>query len=92
MLGLSFQIRLLFPDLVGRGLRGGESRLRILDRQGKLVVEGWAIKGSWSIKLDRCPGCSAEQPELEGNLADFGRASDVVKAVRAGLTLHLDLP
>jgi hypothetical protein len=69
----------------------GVEFLRILDRQGKRVVEGWAIKGSWSIALDRCPECDAEQPELEGALSDFGRASDVVKAMRAGVSLHLDL-
>jgi hypothetical protein len=69
----------------------GVSFLRVLNHQGERVVEGWAISGSWSMKLDRCPECDAEQPELEGNLSEFGRASDVVKAVQAGLTFHLDL-
>lgn len=70
----------------------GVTFLRILDLRGKRVVEGWAVNGSWSMKLDRCPECDAEQPELEGDLSDFGRASDVVRAVRSGLNLHLDLP
>ena len=69
----------------------GVSFLRVLDGQGDKVVEGWAIKGSWSMSLDRCPECGARQPELEGDLSEFGRASDVVRAARTGQTVHLDL-
>lgn len=58
----------------------------------KLVVEGWALEGSFTVSFADCAQCGEEHPELSGELFQFGRASDVVRAVRAGLVFHWDLP
>jgi hypothetical protein len=67
--------------------------LRVLEPEGmQKVVEGWALQGECTVEYEQCPQCGAEQPVLTEDLARFGHATDVVKAVRLGLNVHLDLP
>lgn len=67
--------------------------LRVLEPETeKLVVEGWALRGTCAMRYETCPQCGLEPPEVREDLAAFGRATDVVKGVREGITLHLDLP
>jgi hypothetical protein len=67
--------------------------LRVLEPEGRdKVVEGWSLRGNCAIEYEPCPQCGAEQPVLTEDLSRFGHATDVVKAIRGGLSMHLDLP
>lgn len=67
--------------------------VRVLEPvSGALVAEGWALDGDYSIDYEDCPECGISQPHIAGGVVEFGRASDVVKAVRLGLSYHWDLP
>jgi len=66
--------------------------LRVVEAESlRPVVEGWALAGSYTMVFEECPSCDSAQPDLCEDLARFGRASDVVRQVRSGLTLHLDI-
>jgi len=67
--------------------------LRVTEQDtGKLVVEGWALEGDYRLSYAPCPRCGAEQPPMSEDLARFGQASEVVRQIRSGLTVHWDLP
>ncbi len=71
----------------------GLTFLRIVEPDTrKTVVEGWALRGSYTMRFEQCPNCDAEQPDLTEDLSRFGRAVDVVRAMRDGMVLHWDLP
>ncbi len=59
---------------------------------GKTVLEGWAVRGEYRVKYDQCYDCDAEVPDRVRPIAELGPASDVVRNMRAGVTLHYDLP
>ena len=67
--------------------------LRVVEPDtGKLVVEGWALSGDFRMTYAPCPRCGKEQPSMNEDLARFGRASEVARQVKAGMTFHCDLP
>ncbi len=71
----------------------GLTFLRVIEPETrKMVVEGWALHGTYTMTFEQCPSCGAEQPDLTEDLAGFGHASDVVRFMRDGLTYHWDLP
>lgn len=59
---------------------------------GKLVIEGWALTGRFTMHYPNCPRCSAEQPPMSEEVSLLGRASDVVRQVKEGMTFYCDLP
>jgi hypothetical protein len=56
------------------------------------VVEGWALEGRYEVEYENCPECGAVQPVLAGDVSEFGKTPDVIKAARLGMTYHWDLP
>lgn len=67
--------------------------LRVVEPgQEKMVFEGWALDGEFRMTFPPCPKCGAEQPGLTEEVCRFGRASDVARLAREGLSLHWDLP
>jgi hypothetical protein len=67
--------------------------IRVLEPESReLVAEGWALQGDYQIRCVDCPQCGAAQSVRSGGVTEFGRAPDVVRAIRLGLTYHWDLP
>jgi len=67
--------------------------LRILNWEtDKMLIEGWALDGDYRVVFGPCPKCTTEQPDLTESVGRLGRASDVAKLAREGLSLHWDLP
>ncbi|MBN2466474.1 hypothetical protein JXD38_12715, partial [candidate division WOR-3 bacterium] len=58
----------------------------------KTLLEGWALRGSFAIVFHPCPECDTSRPGVTDDVTTFGRASDVVAAVKAGITIQEDLP
>jgi len=59
---------------------------------GKTVVEGWALRGNFAVTFHPCPECDTSRLGVTDEVTTFGRASEVVAAVKAGLTMEEDLP
>jgi hypothetical protein len=59
---------------------------------GTTVLEGWAVRGEYRVAYEQCNECDTEVPDRVGQLAELGSAAGVVRDVRAGVTLHYDLP
>ncbi len=67
--------------------------LRILDWEtDKMLVEGWALEGDFRMQFSACPKCGTGQPDISEPVSRLGKASDVVRLVREGLSMHWDLP
>jgi predicted RNA-binding Zn-ribbon protein involved in translation (DUF1610 family) len=67
--------------------------LRVLEPQSReLAAEGWALSGPYQVSYPDCPRCGAAQARKSGDVAEFGRAPEIVKALRLGLVYHWDLP
>ena len=67
--------------------------LRVQEPDGKnTVVEGWALRGNFAVTFHPCPECDTSRLGVTDDVTTFGRASDVVAAVKAGLTIEEDLP
>jgi hypothetical protein len=67
--------------------------LRIVEPgTARTVVEGWAVQGQYRQTFPECPKCGKEQPEMAGDLATLGLATDIVRSIREGLNVHADLP
>lgn len=66
--------------------------LRILNWEtDKTLIEGWALCGEYRMRFASCPKCGAEQPVLAEEVCRFGRASEVARLAREGLSVHWDL-
>jgi hypothetical protein len=67
--------------------------LSVQDEKGeKTVLEGWALRGSFAVTFQPCPECDSSRLGASGDVTAFGRASDVVAAVKAGISIEEDLP
>lgn len=67
--------------------------LKVEGPEGKrTVVEGWALRGNFAVTFQPCPECDASRLGVSDDITTFGRASDMVKAVKSGVTIEEDLP
>lgn len=67
--------------------------LTVQEEKGeKAILEGWALRGSFAVTFHPCPECDTCRLGVSGDVTTFGRASDVVAAVKAGITIEEDLP
>jgi len=67
--------------------------LTVQDEKGeKAIVEGWALRGDFAVTFYPCPECDTSRLGVSGDVTTFGRASDIVAAVKAGITIEEDLP
>ena len=58
----------------------------------KAILEGWALRGNFAVTFYPCPECDTSRLGVSGDVTTFGRASDIVAAVKAGITIEEDLP
>lgn len=67
--------------------------LQVQESKGeKTILEGWALRGGFAVTFHSCLECDASRPGVSDDVTVFGRASDVVSAVKAGVTIQEDLP
>jgi hypothetical protein len=67
--------------------------LTVQEEKGeKAILEGWALRGNFGVAFHPCPECDTSRPGVSGDVTTFGRASDIVAAVKAGITIEEDLP
>jgi len=67
--------------------------LKVQEEKGeKAILEGWALRGNFAVTFYPCPECDTSRLGVSGDVTTFGRASDVVAAVKAGITIEEDLP
>jgi hypothetical protein len=67
--------------------------LRVQETDGeKTILEGWALRGNFAATFYPCPECDASRLGVTGEVTTFGRASEIVAAVKAGITIEEDLP
>ncbi len=67
--------------------------LKVLEaHRDEILVEGWALRGSFAATFHPCPECDASRLGVSDDVTIFGRASDIVSAVKAGVTIQEDLP
>jgi hypothetical protein len=58
----------------------------------KVLLEGWALRGNFAVTFHPCPECDTSRLGVTGDVTTFGRASDVMAALKAGITIEEDLP
>ncbi len=67
--------------------------LTVQEEKGeRVIVLGWALRGDFAVTFYPCPECDTSRLGVSGDVTAFGRASEVVAAVKAGITLEEDLP
>jgi hypothetical protein len=67
--------------------------LTVQEEKGEnAILEGWALRGNFAVTFHPCPECDASRPGVSGDVTTFGRASDIVAAVKIGITIEEDLP
>jgi hypothetical protein len=67
--------------------------LTVQEEKGeKAILEGWALRGNFAVTFHPCPECDTSRLGASGDVTTFGRASDIVAAVKAGITIEEDLP
>ena len=67
--------------------------LTVQEEKGeRVIVEGWALRGDFVVTFYPCPECDTSRLGVSGDVTAFGRASEVVAAVKAGITIEEDLP
>ena len=67
--------------------------LTVQEAEGeKTILEGWGLRGNFGVTFHPCPECDTSRLGVSGEVTTFGRASDVVTAVKAGITIEEDLP
>jgi len=67
--------------------------LKVQERDGeKTILEGWGLRGSFAVTFHPCPECDTSRLGVTDDVTTFGRASEVVAAVKAGITIEEDLP
>ncbi|MBM3332497.1 hypothetical protein FJY68_11730 [candidate division WOR-3 bacterium] len=62
------------------------------EKSEKMLLEGWALRGNFAVTFHPCPECDTSRLGVAEDVTAFGRASDVVAAVKAGITIQEDLP
>lgn len=58
----------------------------------KTLLEGWALRGNFAVTFHPCPECDTSRLGVTDEVTVFGRASDVIAAVKAGITIQEDPP
>jgi hypothetical protein len=67
--------------------------LKVKEADGeKTILEGWALRGNFAVTFHPCSECDASRLGVTDDVTVFGRASDVVAAVKTGVTIEEDLP
>jgi hypothetical protein len=67
--------------------------LTVQEEKGeKAILEGWALRGNFAVTFHPCPECDKSRLGVSGDVTTFGRASDIVAAVKVGITIEEDLP
>jgi len=67
--------------------------LTVREEKGeKAILEGWALRGNFAVTFQSCPECDKSRLGVSGDVTTFGRASEVVAALKAGITIEEDLP
>jgi hypothetical protein len=67
--------------------------LRVQEPDGKkTIVEGWALRGNFAATFHPCPECDTSRLGVTDEVTTFGRASEIVAAVKSGVTIEEDLP
>jgi hypothetical protein len=62
------------------------------EKSEKTLLEGWGLRGDFAVTFHPCPECDTSRPGVTDAVTTFGRAADVVAAVKAGITIQEDLP
>jgi hypothetical protein len=62
------------------------------EKSEKTLLEGWALRGNFAVTFHPCSECDASRLGVTDEVTTFGRASDVVAAIKAGITIQEDLP
>ena len=58
----------------------------------KAILEGWALRGGFAVTFHPCPECDRSRLGVSGDVTTFGRASEVLAALKTGITIEEDLP
>ncbi len=67
--------------------------LKVQEAEGeKTILEGWGLRGNFAVTFHPCPECDTSRLGVSDDVTTFGRASDVVAAVKAGITIEEDIP
>jgi hypothetical protein len=67
--------------------------LKVQETDGeKTILEGWALRGNFAVTFQPCPECDTSRLGVTDEVTTFGRASEIVAAVKAGITIEEDLP
>jgi hypothetical protein len=67
--------------------------VKVQEAEGeKVIVEGWALRGNFAVTFFPCPECDTSRLGVTDEVTTFGRASEIVAAVKAGITMEEDLP
>lgn len=67
--------------------------LKVQEAEGeRTIVEGWALRGNFAVTFQPCPECDTSRLGVTDEVTTFGRASEIVAAVKAGITIEEDLP
>jgi hypothetical protein len=67
--------------------------LTVREEKGeKAILEGWALRGNFAVTFHSCPECDKSRLGVSGDVTTFGRASEVVAALKTGITIEEDLP
>lgn len=66
--------------------------LRVQEPDGKkTIVEGWALRGNFAVTFHPCPECDRSRLGVTDEVTTFGRASEMLAAVKSGVTIQEDL-
>ena len=66
--------------------------LRVQEPDGKkTIVEGWALRGNFAATFHPCMECDASRLGVTDEVTTFGRASEMIAAVKSGVTIQEDL-
>jgi len=67
--------------------------LKVQEADGdRTILEGWGLRGNFAVTFQPCPECDTSRLGVTDDVTAFGRASEVVAAVKAGITIEEDLP
>ena len=66
--------------------------LRVQEPDGKkTIVEGWALRGNFAVTFHPCMECDTSRLGVTDEVTTFGRASEMIAAVKSGVTIQEDL-
>lgn len=63
-----------------------------ITEDNKPLIAGWAYQGKFAPEFPTCPKCGLKPPVMEQEITLFGRASEVVAALKQGLSLYEEEP